>query len=193
MCGGRGTRLDGDAEKPLFEVAGRPMVDRVRNALAESRIDTTYAVVSPHAPQTRDHLDGALPLVETPGDGYVADLGVALEAVETPVLSVAADLPLLEGDAVDAVLDAADGSTSVRVPAALKDELGASTDADADSGWVPTGVNVVGDDEDTVFRTWDARLAVNVNRRRDAELAERLLAETAGENCDGPVEEADGP
>jgi len=195
MCGGRGTRLDSAAEKPLFEVAGRPMVDRVRDALADSRVGATHAVVSPHAPATRDHLDGELPLVETPGDGYVADLGVALGTVEPPVLTVAADLPLLESDAVDAVLDAADGSTSVVVPAALKDALGASTDQNDDSGWVSTGVNVVGDDDDddTVYRTWDARLAVNVNRRRDAAVAERLLAATAGPNCRGDVEGADGP
>jgi len=190
MCGGRGTRLDSDAEKPLFEVAGRSMVDRVRDALADSRVDTVHAVVSPHAPGTHDHLDGDIPLIETPGEGYVADLGVALDAVETPVLTVAADLPLLDGDAVDAVLDAAEGSTSVRVPAVLKDALGASTDSDA--AWVPTGVNIVGDDEDAVFRTWDARLAVNVNRRSDAALAERLLAGTAGGNCSGDVEGADG-
>ena len=191
MCGGRGTRLDSDAEKPLSEVAGRPMVEWVRDALADSRIDITHAVVSPHAPETRAHLDGDLPVIETPGEGYVADLGVALDVVETPVLTVAADLPLLEGDAVDAVLDAADGSTSVRVPAALKDALGASTDSDED--WVPTGVNVVADDEDSTLRTWDARLAVNVNRRSDAALAERLLAGTAGGNCGWDVEGADGP
>ena len=40
------------------------------------------------------------------------------------------------------------------------------------------------EDEDGVYRSYDARLAVNVNRRSDAELAERLLA--AGEVSDGP-------
>ncbi|WP_232703580.1 NTP transferase domain-containing protein [Halobacterium wangiae] len=182
MCGGRGTRLDAGVEKPLFDVGGRPMVDRVRDALDASRVDTTYAVVSPHAPATRDHVAADLPVVETPGEGYVADLSSALERVETPVLTVAADLPLLEGDVVDAVLDHADGSTSVRVPRALKEALGASCNGDA--AWVPTGLNVVGDDEDSVYRSYDARLAVNVNRRADAELAERLLA--AWEVSDGP-------
>ncbi|MCG1003718.1 MULTISPECIES: NTP transferase domain-containing protein [Halobacterium] len=191
MCGGRGTRLDSDSEKPLFEVAGRPMVDRVRDALAESRVDTTYAVVSPNAPETRAHLDGDLPLVETHGDGYVADLTTALESVETPVLTVAADLPLLDGAVVDTVLDAADGSTSVRVPTALKDALGASVDGEDE--WAPTGVNVVGEGEDSVFCSYDARLAVNVNRRADAALAERLLApRTDAPNCRGSVEGDDG-
>jgi adenosylcobinamide-phosphate guanylyltransferase len=203
MCGGRGTRLDSDREKPLFPVAGRPMVDRVRDALAAAdRVDTVHAVVSPHAPATKRRLDGDLPLVETPGDGYVADLGVALDAVDPPVLTVAADLPLLAGDAVDDVLAAADGSTSVLVPRTLKECLGASVDNDDHDAWLPTGVNVVGDSEadDAALRTWDARLAVNVNRRRDAAVAEQLLlllpdaaADTAGGNCGGDVEGADGP
>ena len=192
MCGGRGTRLESDTEKPLFELAGRPMVDYVRDALAESRVDTTYAVVSPHAPETRAYLRGELPVIEMAGEGYVADLTTALEVVETPVLTVAADLPLLDGDVVNTVLDAADGSTSVRIPAALKDALGASTDEDGE--WVPTGVNVVGDDEDGVFRSYDARLAVNVNRRSDAALAERLLApRTDASKPGGNVEGDDGP
>lgn len=192
MCGGRGTRLDADVEKPLFEVGGRPMVDRVRDALADSRIDATHAVVSPHAPGTHAHVAGDLPVVETAGDGYVADLSTALDAVGTPVLTVAADLPLLEGEVVDAVLDAADGSTSVRVPRALKELLGVS--ADVDGAWVPTGVNVVGDDADDVSRSYDARLAVNVNRRADAAVAERLLAaRTAGPNTGERVEGDDGP
>ena len=192
MCGGRGTRLESSAEKPLFEVAGRPMVDYVRDALAESRVETAYAVVSPHAPETRAHLDGDLQIIETAGEGYVADLSTALERVDAPALTVAADLPLLDGDIVNTVLDAADGSTSVRVPAALKDALGASTDGDG--AWAPTGVNVVADDEDTVFRSYDARLAVNVNRRADAALAERLLApRTDAPKSGGRVEGDDGP
>lgn len=180
MCGGQGTRLDADVEKPLFEVAGRPMVDHVRDALAESHVESTYAVVSPHAPETRAHLADHLSIIETAGDDYVADLQVALEAVETPVLTVAADVPLLEATVVNDILDAADGSTSVRVPRALKALLGVSADeggkGDQNCDWVPTGVNVVGDDEDDIHHSYDARLAVNVNRVPDAAVTERLLA-----------------
>lgn len=196
MCGGEGTRLDADAEKPLFEVGGAPMVDHVRHALAESRVETTYAVVSPNAPETTNYLDGDVQLIETAGDGYVTDLLTALERVEKPVLTVAADLPLLDAPVVDGVLADANGSTSVQVPAALKDVLGVSVDETDDSrqnsAWVPTGVNVVGADDDTVLRRYDARLAVNVNHERDAAVAERLL--TAGETApDGTTEDSDGP
>ena len=196
MCGGRGTRLDSETEKPLFEVGGAAMVERVAGALADSEIETTHAAVSPHAPATREYLDDcvSLPTVETPGEGYVADLQVALETVEPPVLTVAADLPLLEADAVNAVLDAFDGrSLTVCVPAALKRALGASADTtferngDSDDGdgreLAPAGINVVADaDRDTMYETYDARFAVNVNRRADAELAETLL----GSDSDGP-------
>ena len=194
MCGGRGTRLDSDVEKPLFEVGGTPMVERVAEALAESRVETVHAVVSPRAPETRERVathatratHDSLAVIETPGEGYVADLQHALETVEPPVLTVAADLPLLEGDAVNAVLDAFDGgSLTVCVPAALKRALGASADTtfqhdgEGDDGGrelAPAGINVVADtDDDTMYTTYDARFAVNVNRQSDAELAEALL------------------
>lgn len=180
MCGGRGTRLDAAVEKPLYEVGGVPMVDRVADALAKSRIETTYAIVSPHTPATHAHLEDDLPVVETAGEGYVSDLATAMEQVTEPALTVVADLPLLSSDAVDHVIDAVarvtpdgGGTATVVVPRALKRELGMSTDYDR--AWVPAGLNVVADGEDTLVRSWDARLAVNVNRKRDATAAERLL------------------
>jgi len=179
MCGGRGTRLDADTEKPLFEVAGRAMVDRVRHGLAESGVEDVYAATSPQAPATRAHLD--VPCIETPGDGYVADLDAALadDRIATPVLTVAADLPLLDGLVVDRVLAAHEaGSLAVVVPAALKRELDVSDDTTYE--WqgrtvAPTGVNVVGDEREHTVVCRDERLAVNVNTLADARVAERLV------------------
>ncbi|WP_209019559.1 NTP transferase domain-containing protein [Halorussus marinus] len=188
MCGGRGTRLDADAEKPLFEVAGAPMVDRVADALAASGLERAHAVVSPHAPETRAHVSARedLAVVETPGEGYVADLRTALDRVGTPALTVAADLPVLDGAAVDRVRDAFDGrSVTVCVPAALKRRLGASADTTFERdgrALAPAGINVVADaSEETIYETYDARFALNVNRRSDADLAETLLG-----GADGP-------
>ncbi|TKX54361.1 GTP--adenosylcobinamide-phosphate guanylyltransferase [Halorubrum sp. SP3] len=203
MCGGRGTRL-GDGEKPLAAVAGRPMVDRALDALAASRVETAYAAVSPHTPRTRERLverqsgggtepepePPELAVVDTPGDGYVADLQAALaEGPTAPTLALAVDLPLLDGATVDAVLDAhaaaAADALSVRVPAARKRELGASADAatryeETPADRVPAGVNVVGAldgaGDEAARVTRDARLAVNVNRPGDRRLAERILA-----------------
>ncbi len=189
MCGGRGTRLESDREKPLVRVDGVPMVDRVCDALAASRVDRVFAVCSPHAPETRTrcreragrstHFD----VVETPGDGYVADLQRALadERVSRPALTVAADLPLLDGPVVDRVLDAHEtGPLTVAVPAGRKRALALSADTAFDregQELAPTGVNVVGDDAESTLVLDDERLAVNVNRPADRTVAERLLAE----------------
>jgi adenosylcobinamide-phosphate guanylyltransferase len=178
MCGGRGTRL-GRSEKPLVEVAGTPMVDRVCDALLASRGGDVYAAVSPHTPGTRAHLDpSAVTVVETPGEGYVADLTAALERVGRPTLTVAADLPLLAPGAVNRVLDAAvdaDGSLTVAVPVALKRRLGVSVDSTVgDGALAPTGVNVVAGTDDDMYVCDDTRLAVNVNRPRDLWVAEAL-------------------
>lgn len=179
MCGGRGTRLDADAEKPLFRVDGVPMVDRVLAALDASGVGRVYAATSPNAPATRAHLD--YPCIETPGEGYVADLEAALSdgRLDAPVVTVAADLPLLDGEVRDSVVAAhGGGSLSVLVPAARKRELGVSDDTTLERDGrevAPTGVNVVGDDGDDAWLTDDYRVAVNVNTLADARVAERLL------------------
>ena len=180
LCGGRGTRLEADVEKPLFEVGGRAMIDRVLAALDGSPVDSTYPVVSPHAPDTREHLAGR-PCIDAPGEGYVADLEFALadDRVEMPVLTVAADLPLLTGAVLDDVLDAHESeSLAVCVPASFKRDLGVSVGTTFEvSGreLAPTGVNVVADGRDETYVTDDYRLAVNVNRKADAAVAEAWL------------------
>lgn len=204
MCGGLGSRLDSEVEKPLVTIKGTPMVDRVLEALQRSCVDQVYAVVSPQAPETRSHLSDELSCIETPGNGYVADLQIALDEgpVDPPVLTSVADLPLLGPDPVDRLIEAArrggsGGDSSVRsttavVPVALKRELGISIDGTAT--WIPAGVNVVTpvDNEradgstnseaasDGLYRSWDVRLAVNVNRRRDIQIAQRLAAVEVG-------------
>ncbi|ELY47386.1 GTP--adenosylcobinamide-phosphate guanylyl transferase [Natronorubrum sulfidifaciens] len=188
MCGGEGSRLESSHEKPLHPIDGVAMVDRVRSALEASRVDTRYAAVSPNAPETQAHLEQAdgVTTVETDGDGYVADLVALLERpeIEPPVLTVAADLPLLSGATVDRVLAVhgeSNGSQTVCVPVALKRRLGVSIDStlEPDDHLAPTGVNVVGDanePESMTHVSYDPRLAINVNRREDARVAADRLA-----------------
>ena len=194
MCGGRGTRLDAETEKPLYQVAGVAMVDRVLDALtAATRVEEVFAAVSPNTPYTGTHLTDRshVEVVETPGEGYVADLGTVLETVGTPVLTVAADLPLLAGGPVDDVIRTATeptggvDSVTVRTPARLKRQLGVSTDEDAEGDWLPTGLNVVGTGDERTLDTWDARLGVNVNYERDRAVAEALLAGARTEDGGG--------
>lgn len=180
MCGGEGSRLDSDREKPLFEIDGKPMVERILSALEESEIESVHAAVSPQAPETRAHLESSsVSCIETPGAGYVEDLGHVLEVVEKPVLTVAADLPLLEPAVIDRVLEIHDsGPLTVFTTAALKQVLGLSVDLTTEHQGVeltPTGLNIVADGEETVHVSYDIRLAVNVNRREDAQIAEEIV------------------
>ncbi|MEF8775849.1 MAG: NTP transferase domain-containing protein, partial [Haloarculaceae archaeon] len=58
MCGGRGRRLALPGEKPLVEIGGEPMIDRILASLAASRVEAVHAAVTPATPETRAHLDG---------------------------------------------------------------------------------------------------------------------------------------
>lgn len=179
MCGGNGTRLGWQGEKPLLPIGGRPMIDRVIGALAAARIDAVYAVVSPNTPETAARAETVLdsPTIETPGEGYVPDLGRALERVGSPVVTVAADLPLLDGPTINAVLDRhTAGSITVCVPIERKRALGVSVDATVEGKpLAPAGVNVVSDTDTDEHMIRDShRLAVNVNRPRDARIAQAL-------------------
>ncbi|SEK33317.1 NTP transferase domain-containing protein [Haloferax larsenii] len=151
MCGGLGTRLDAPVEKPLVEVCGRPMFDRVVDALRQSRVDQIHAVVSPHTPDTRAHASTRdVAVIDAPGEGYVADLGFALEQVSRPVLTVVSDLPLLEPSHVNGLIDDATGATRTAcVPVSLKRSLGASVDdlvvfEHRGREVCPTGLGIVG-------------------------------------------------
>jgi len=177
MCGGRGTRLDRD-EKPLVEVGGAPMVERVRRALSASRVGRVYAVTGPQAPETAGFLD--CPQVDAPGEGYVPDLQYALadDRVAKPVLTVAADIPLLTAAAVDSTLEAADGATTVAVPVGRKRALGVTVDTAFGAGGrrlAPSGLNVVGAGEGLVVATGRG-LAVNVNHPSDLRRARWFVA-----------------
>ncbi|AQL42059.1 hypothetical protein BV210_04720 [Halorientalis sp. IM1011] len=179
MCGGRGTRLDAPVEKPLYEVGGRPMVDRVHDALAGSGVESVVAAVSPHTPETASYLrERGVAVVETPGEGYVSDLDAALSTLDRPAMTCVADLPLLSPPVVDEARDAfgnaSADSLTVAVPAALKRRLGVSVDTtfeEAGRELAPTGLNVVGGDDGTVWVTSAPELAVNVNRRGDGAVA----------------------
>lgn len=179
MCGGQGSRLGG-GEKPLRTVGGRPMVQRVRAALADSRVETVYAVTSPHAPETARRIDR--PTIDAAGAGYVADLQTALadDRITQPVVTVVADLPLLSAASVDRVLGAHEaGPLSVVVPVGRVRALGFSVDTTVTYRGLPVrpaGLNVVAPGDDSGLLCRDRCLAANVNRPRDLAVGRWLAA-----------------
>ena len=195
MCGGKGTRLDSAVEKPLYEIAGVPMIDRVASALKESSIDTIYAAISPHSPETQAYVEDIddVSVIETPGDGYLDDALVAFDRVEGPALTVAADSPLMNGRFIDELLWAYDGnSLGCYTPVALNEQLEMNVNHPTDIGGytcAATGLDITADpipddievrrndniDPDVKYRAFNARPAVNVNTLEQARVAERLL------------------
>jgi len=159
------------------------MIEHVLAALDESRIERIYAAVSPATPGTAALLASReVTVIETPGEGYVADLGAALDDIRTPVLTVTADLPLLAAEHVDRLIDDYEGhSLSVCVPLAVAEEMAASVETTVDhdgSAVVPTGLNVVGNSGDRRVVWADRRLALNVNRPADRRQADRWLLDS---------------
>ena len=184
MCGGEGSRLRpavGDTEKPLVTVGGEPMIDRVVAALQASSLTTILAAVSPATPATAAHLAEieGVDLIETAGEGYVADLSEALAGCDSPTVTVAADLPLLTAAHIDrAIAAAGDDSLTVCVPASLCSELGLSAEPTFEHDGtpvVPTGLNIVGDAAERTA-VWRApRLAANINRPADYQVVAAWL------------------
>lgn len=193
MAGGRGTRLTHGFEKPLVKVSGRAMVEYPLSALYESkRIAEVYVAVSRFTPKTEEYVrKRGVKVVKTPGLGYVEDARFAAEHVGLcSMIVLGADLPLIDGEAVDRVLeryrDAQKHALTVVSPLTdvLKAGLTPSCFIQRDGGiYVPCGVNVldtgcVGEPfiEEEVMVTNDLRMMVNVNTRSDLEVAERLLS-----------------
>lgn len=178
-----------DCEKPLIEINGTAMLSHVANALTASPVETVWAVTSPNAPRTATAVREAsrfesIASIETPGDGYVADLQHALSMLDTPVVTTPADLPLISSDHIAKVINTArlnddndPTSTMLCVPVALKKQLGVSVDTVFEHDHLqvaPSGINIVAGDTDTVQLSYDARLAINVNRPTDKRVAEKL-------------------
>lgn len=194
-AGGKGTRMkDVQGEKPLLPVLGRPMVDRVVDALRSSgRFDRVCVSVSDNAPRTREHLLArGVEVLETSGDGYVEDLNRAMSVLRaSEVLVCPADMPLLTGKGVDRVIDhyrsAGVASLSVAVPMDLARSMGVtpSFTLDVDGRVVVLcGVSVV--DREQILTgnmlsqgymvTEDERFALNVNTREELNIAEHWLS-----------------
>ncbi|MFQ5815958.1 MAG: NTP transferase domain-containing protein [Candidatus Hydrothermarchaeaceae archaeon] len=185
MAGGEGSRLGAEMEKPLLEFAGRPMVDRVLDALLGSEgISKVFVAVTPNTRETQAHLgerDEEIVMVETPGSGYVEDMSFALEELGLRrALVSSSDLPMLTSADVDYVVveyeaSGGMGSMEVVVPLSLVTQLGFTPNYPR-GDFAATGVNVVDRDDpgESTLLTRRINFAANVNVPSDVEAALRL-------------------
>ena len=109
MAGGKGTRMGFcGVEKPMIEIGGVYTVERVVNALRDSKhIDKILVSVSPNTPDTERYLkDIGVETIRTSGEDYVEDLHNSFSILGGKyVLTCPSDMPLLRPYTVDAFVD----------------------------------------------------------------------------------------
>lgn len=178
-------------EKPLINIDGVPMIERIISALAGShRFDRIIAIVSPNTPKTKEFLKskgGGVDIIETTGDGFSQDLSSFLSKVNhTRVLVVPADLPLLNASIVSEIVDVAQTAPAVSI--AMKKEFVESIgikpsvvfDTYCHSGITifdsaQVSPNIAVQEQHKVMNR--VEVAVNVNTKEEADLAEKLLVQ----------------
>jgi adenosylcobinamide-phosphate guanylyltransferase len=189
MAGGKGTRMQIAEEKPLIEVCGKPVIEYVLAALKNAKkIDSIIVATTNCTPKTAKLMNQyGIQVVQTPGRDYVSDMGYAVQTLKLGVfLAIAADLPLVQSEMLDAIVERYERcgkpALTVAVPMETKTiEYSFKMDG---CDVVPVGINVIdghkryGDewlDQDICLLNHE-ELAVNINTVQELRLAERLLA-----------------
>jgi adenosylcobinamide-phosphate guanylyltransferase len=193
MAGGKGTRMRISQEKPLIQVCGKPIIEYVLKALKDAKkIDDIIVATSSCTPKTTQLMKQlGVQVIETPGKDYVSDMGYAVQTLKLGVfLAIAADLPLVKGEIIDAIVESYEHcgkpALTVAVPLETKTKLGMCIEYSFkidDEEVVPVGINVIdghkryGDewlDQDICLLNRE-ELAVNINTVSELQLAELLL------------------
>jgi adenosylcobinamide-phosphate guanylyltransferase len=200
MAGGRGTRMKLPVEKPLIEVCGKPVIQYVLTALKEAKkIDRVIVATSERTPKTTMLIRKlGVEVIETPGKDYVSDMGWVVQTLKLGVfLAVAADLPLIKPELIDAIVERYEccgkPALTVAVPLEVKTHLGMCIDYSfkhEEIEAVPVGLNIIdgtkryGDEwlDQDIYIVNHFELAVNINTVDELHLAEHLLS--AEKKCD---------
>ncbi|MDA7959849.1 MAG: NTP transferase domain-containing protein [Nitrosopumilus sp.] len=175
MAGGRGSRMGG-AEKLLLP-RGDPSVMRVVGALRGAGL-RVRAVASGSAPRTRQVLlDAGVDVLDSPGAGYPADLGLALSGIDGPALVVPGDAALMDAAMAREITGLLDRSawTSVVSTVGFLRGAGLAPGPPAGAGLCYTGISVVGMDArggspERLRVVDDKRAAFNINSGWDLAL-----------------------
>ena len=195
MAGGKGTRMRISQEKPLIQVCGKPVIEYVLAALKEAKkIGSIIVATSSCTPKTTQLMKQlGVQVIETPGKDYVSDMGYAVQTLKLGIfLAIAADLPLVNGEMIDAIVDRYERcgkpALTVAVPLETKAKLGMCIEYSFktdNKDVVPVGINVIdgrkryGDEwlDQDIYLMENQELAVNINTVQELQLAERLLPE----------------
>lgn len=186
MAGGKGTRMGFKVEKPLIPIRGKPMIQYVYEAIQSSReVHDLVVATSKNTPLTTDFVRKyGLKVIDTPGEGYVNDLGFLINKLsngnlktnnrDNILLTITADLPLITGKILDEVITEYKncGKPAMCVAVPLEFFIQYNLKPDMIMGdMVPSGLNILRrnntqQDED-VLELRKFELALNINSPED--------------------------
>jgi len=193
MAGGRGERFGKDIEKPMIELLGKPLIKMVIEATkASKRISETYVAVTLHNPETAEEAAKAsVKVVKTEGHGYHADLQQAVLKLNLtcPVLTISSDLPLLNGEFLDEIIDKYEKSRkpalTVLIPIEVCPKYGvqpSSLETRHGGTFAVSGINVIDgqkileeEQETEVLLSERIEAVFNINSPKDLESAKNYL------------------
>jgi len=196
MAGGKGTRMKYRGEKPLIKIGNKSFIEHIIDALKNAKkVDRIIVAVSEHTPQTAKRAnDLSIEVAMTSGKDYILDLREAIKKLKLGcVITVSADLPLLEGKIIDKIIEhyeiCGKPVMAVMVPAERFESLGLSIDLileEKGKRLVPAGVNILDGDKiekegfekelDQEILVIDSEEFININTPKDLMIAEQLLS-----------------
>ena len=193
MAGGKATRMHSIEEKALLDVGGKPMIQRVVEALKKSpAVDRIIIAVTDNTPQTAQAANEMqTKIVVTPGEGYESDMRYAIKANGlSDTLVVSADLPFITTEIVNRAVESYRSSRkpalAVMTPTETYERLASKPQYVfhiAGRDLVPIGVNIVDGKridepvlEEEVLVVESDELALNVNTAQDLKLARKLVS-----------------
>ena len=192
MAGGKGKRFGGDTEKPMIKLLGKPLIRRVIEATkASKRIAETYVAVTAYNSKTAEEASKAsAKVIETKGHGYHADLRQTVLKLNLacPVLTISSDLPLVNGEFLDEIIDKYEKSRkpalTVLAPIESCSKYGVYPTSFYEHGgntYAVSGINIIDgrrileEQEQEVVICRKPEAVFNINTPRDLESAKNYL------------------
>ncbi|MDE2614411.1 MAG: bifunctional UDP-N-acetylglucosamine diphosphorylase/glucosamine-1-phosphate N-acetyltransferase GlmU [Burkholderiales bacterium] len=128
MAAGRGTRMKSERPKVLHPLAGRSLLDHVRNAVAPLAADRVLVIVGHKAERVEASVEdsGARCIVQAPqlGTGHAVQQAVPQLPDAGTTLILNGDVPLIATDTARALVDACGGRALALLTVLLDDPTG---------------------------------------------------------------------